>query len=97
MEKLIFATRINDSQLTGLVVIKQGTTTCPEVFCYCSEEVANVILKNKTKSEKWDKLDEEIGKYYENDTDDDEESEDGESEGSLLDIGETAAIAFGYL
>ena len=51
----------------------------------------------KRKAEKWDKLDEEIGKYYENDTDDDEENEDEESEGSLLDIGETAAIAFGYL
>ena len=51
----------------------------------------------KIKAEKWDKLDDEIGKYYENDTDDDEENEDEEFEGSLLDIGETAAIAFGYL
>jgi hypothetical protein len=59
MEKLIFATRINDSQLTGLVVIKQGSTTCPEVFCYCSEEVANVILKtmntNKDQATQCDK------------------------------------------
>jgi len=94
MEKLMYAKRINDSQLTGLVDVSINP---PKVFCYCSEEVANVILKNKTKSEKWDKLDEEIGKYYENDTDDDEENEDEESEGNLLDIGETAAIAFGYL
>lgn len=90
----MYAKRINYSQLTGLVDVSINP---PKVFCYCSEEVANAILKNKIKSEKWDKLDEEIGKYYENDTDDDEENEDEEFEGSLLDIGETAAIAFGYL
>lgn len=99
MEKLIYAKRINDSQLTGLVDV---STNPPKVYCYCSEEVANVILKNKTKSEKWAELDEEIGKFYENDTDDDdneddEENEDDESEGNLIDIGEVAAMAFGYI
>lgn len=73
---------------------------------YGTSEKANYeieLLFNKQllpfirKSEKWDKLDDEIGKYYENDIDDDEENEDEEFEGSLLDIGETAAIAFGYL
>mgnify|MGYP003437561107 CR=1 FL=1 len=58
--------------------------------------IENLIEKYKIKSEKWDKLDEEIGKFYENDIDD-EENEDGEDEGNLIDIGEVAAIAFGYL
>ena len=50
--------------------------------------IENLIEKYKIKSEKWDKLDEKIGKFYENDIDD---------EGNLIDIGEVAAIAFGYL
>ena len=58
--------------------------------------IENLIEKYKIKSEKWDKLDEKIGKIYENDIDD-EENEDGEDEGNLIDIGEVAAIAFGYL
>ena len=58
--------------------------------------IENLIEKYKIKSEKWDKLDEEIGKFYENDIDD-EENEDGEDEGNLIDIGGVAAIAFGYL
>ena len=58
--------------------------------------IEKLIEKYKIKSEKWDKLDEEIGKFYENDIDD-EENEDGEDEGNLIDIGEVAAIAFGYL
>lgn len=42
--------------------------------------------------EKWEKLGEEIGKYY------DQENEScEEEEGSLLDIGEAAAIAYGFL
>lgn len=45
-----------------------------------------------TKAEKWDKLDEEIGKHYANVP----ESSDEEN-GDLLDIGEAAARAFGYL
>ena len=58
--------------------------------------IENLNEKYKIKSEKWDKLDEKIGKFYENDIDD-EENEDGEDEGNLIDIGEVAAIAFGYL
>lgn len=85
----MYAKRIDDSQLTGLVDVSVNP---PKVFCYCSEEVANVILKNKTKSEKWDKLDEKIGKYY-----NEENESTEEEEGSLLDIGEAVAGAFGYL
>ena len=62
-----------------------------------AEEMLEEEKKYITKAEKWDKLDDEIGKYYENDTDDDQENEDEEFEGSLLDIGETASLAFGYL
>jgi len=60
-----------------------------------AEEMLAEEKKYITKAEKWDKLDDAIGKYYEND--EEEENDDDESEGSLLDIGETAAIAFGYL
>jgi hypothetical protein len=47
------------------------------------------ILRFKSKSDKWDKLGNEIGKYYENG--------DEYIESNLLNIGETAAIAFEYL
>jgi hypothetical protein len=52
------------------------------------------IYKFKIKADKWDKLGEEIGAYYESDEDDEEWNED---EGSLLDIGEAASSAYGYL
>ncbi len=51
------------------------------------------IMKWKEKAEKWDKLDAEIGKFYK-----DEVLEgDEKNEFALMDIGEKAAIAFGYL
>ncbi|WP_034746973.1 hypothetical protein [Chryseobacterium vrystaatense] len=40
------------------------------------------------KAAKWDKLDEEISKFY---------GDEEEEQGTLLDIGEAAARAFGYL
>lgn len=50
----------------------------------------------KTKADKWDKLSQEIGEYYET------EGKDGEEiapkrKGDLCDIGEVAARAFGYM
>lgn len=51
-------------------------------------EKENAALK--IKADKWDKLAEEIGKYY------DEYSEESK-EGDLCDIGEKAASAFGYI
>lgn len=64
---------------------------CPE----CWKELSTVMNPKevdewKSKAEKWDKLDEEIGKYY-----DDQKS--SSEEGDLLDIGEAAAKAFKYL
>jgi len=69
---------------------------------YSKEELIELMegyaSEFKLKSEKWDKLDEAIGKYYEDDDFSGSEYDDhDENEGSLLDIGETAAIAFGYL
>jgi len=52
----------------------------------------------KTKADKWDKLDDEIGAFYNEETYDAENDCDfDESEGDLGSIGEVAAIAFGYL
>lgn len=45
----------------------------------------------KEKAEKWDKLDVKIGRFYKEDEDYIQE------DGNFLDIGEVAAIAFGYL
>lgn len=56
-------------------------------------EEENRVLR--IKAEKWDKLDAEIGKFY--DDFDEDEANDEDYEGGLLDIGEAAAIAFGYL
>lgn len=55
-----------------------------------------VLAELRTKAEKWDKLEKEIAKYY---TDKNGEySEDNpEEDGDLISIGETAAIAFGWL
>lgn len=46
----------------------------------------------KQKAEKWDKLEIEIAKYYEG-----ENNEPPEKDGDLTDIGEQAAMAFGWL
>lgn len=45
-------------------------------------------LKLKTKAEKWDALDDRIATFY---------SSHPDEEGDLIDIGEAAAEAFGYL
>ena len=56
----------------------------------------------KSKAEKWDALDLKISTYYDEDEleglfDDDDEERLEEGEGNLLDIGEAAARAFGYM
>ena len=53
------------------------------------------IKKYKSKADKWDKLDEEIGRFY--DSDCEELNGSDSEEGDLCDIGEVAAKAFGYL
>lgn len=55
-------------------------------------EEENRILK--IKADKWDKLDDQIAAFYPEDENGDY---DEEFEGNLLDIGEIAASAFGYL
>jgi len=57
---------------------------------YTSEQ----IKEWKDKAEKWDNLDKKIAKFYVDK--DGNELPDGEG-GDLADIGETAAIAFGWL
>lgn len=51
------------------------------------------IQQWKRKAEKWDELDEKIGRFYDGEEDNEEEG----IEGDLCDIGEVAAMAFGYL
>ena len=48
----------------------------------------------KSKAEKWDALDKKISSYYVDENGDELEGNEG---GDLIDIGEAAAIAFGYL
>lgn len=55
-------------------------------------DIVRQIEQALLKAEKWDKLDAEIGEYYAEEIDFEDEDT-----GSLLEIGETAAIAFGYL
>lgn len=54
---------------------------------YTEEE----LKKMKTKADAWDALDKKIGALYEDEDDNENEEAD------LLDVGELAAIAFGYL
>jgi len=88
--ELLFARNINGTDATGLVYIDNEK---PNILCYCDEDQAKKIQCSFMKSEKWDKLDKKIGEYYKEE--DDEDFDD--HEGSLLEIGEDAAIAFGYL
>lgn len=53
------------------------------------------IQEWKRKAEKWDALNEEICKYYFDK--DGNELQEGEEGGDLIDIGEAAARAFGYM
>jgi hypothetical protein len=50
----------------------------------------------RAKAEKWDKLGEEIAKYYTNSNGDYDE-ENPEEDGDLCSIGEVAATAFGWI
>lgn len=52
-----------------------------------SDLLTEFAEKFKTKAEKWDRLERMVGAFY--------EDEDGE--GDLFDIGEIAAMEFGYL
>lgn len=52
------------------------------------------IQEWKAKAEKWDDLDEKIGKFYLDENGEELEDDEG---GDLVDIGEAAAMAFGYL
>ena len=88
--KIVYAKNINgDSELTGLVDISKNP---PEVYCFCTEEVAEEILVMKNQSRLYDELDEEVGKFYTEDNSD-EDLEDG----GLSSIGEITAIKLGYL
>ena len=55
-------------------------------------ELTKQIKALKWKADKWDALDQKISKYYP-----EEEEENSDEEGDLLDIGEHAARAFGYM
>ena len=85
----------------------QDVDLVTDEFDNCIKEAQKLL----SKAQKWDELDEKISKFYlgqtdvtgdhvydENEFEEDENEfgEDGE-EGSLLEIGEIAAIAFGYL
>ena len=57
-----------------------------------AEEAATL----KAKAEKWDKLGEEIAKFY-CDKDGEYSEDKPEASGDLCDIGEVAAMAYGWL
>jgi len=61
-------------------------------------EIVDLLNKLQKVSDKWDKLDEEIGKFYQEPEyhyEDDWEYDD--ADGDLIGIGELAAEYFGYL
>lgn len=55
------------------------------------EKLATHLDLYKMKADKWDELDKKISEFYP------EGAEDNDDYGDLADIGEIAAIAFGYL
>jgi hypothetical protein len=80
--------RLIENNKDSAIVINRATYQLATLECF--KKLAEEGLKKETdtlkKARKWDKLDEEISKYYEDD-----------AEGDLCDIGEAAAAAFGYL
>nr|DAI89512.1 MAG TPA: hypothetical protein [Caudoviricetes sp.] len=60
-------------------------------------EIVDLLNKLQKVNDKWDKLDEEIGKFYDEPTYDAENDCEFEEEGSLLEIGELCCEHFGYL
>ena len=60
-----------------------------------TQALADHLIKQLEKAQKWDELDEKISKYYPDEPNDDNQN-DGFDDG-LIGIGEAAALAFGYL
>lgn len=79
--------------------INESDVNKSDSFFYCNFSDVTVVGWSSlapvlNKAEKWDALDDKISKFYF----DEEGNELGDSEGGdLLDIGESAASAFGYL
>jgi hypothetical protein len=68
---------------------KEYTHQADIAFYACSRKAESLKEENerlRAKAERWDALESKIGKFYEDDSDAD-----------LGDIGEAAAVAFGYL
>ena len=59
-----------------------------------TDEQKILFEEYKEKAKKWDKLDEKIGKFYFDEVGDELPDDEG---GDLCQIGEVAAMAFGYL
>lgn len=47
MKTLVYATKINNSELTGLMDISKNP---PKLYCFCTKEVAEEILENRKKN-----------------------------------------------
>lgn len=77
----------------GFEIVNQGGGRMPNFSGYYATLKGDSWKDNpyKVKAEKWDKLDDEISKFYR------EDDEVNDEFGDLIDIGEAAAIAFGYL
>lgn len=78
-----------ENNVTSNIVINRCSYQINTLECFL--EIAKKGLQSKSdiqkKADQWDKLDQEISEFYK----DDDEAND------LCDIGEVAAIAFGYL
>lgn len=81
----------------GFELVNQGGGRMPNFSGYYATLKGNSWLEKpyKIKADKWDKLDEEISKFYPDGHTDD--TEDNEYDDGLIGIGEAAASAFGYL
>jgi len=74
----------------GALVLKDGVVLS-------TVEIVDLLNRLQKVSDKWDKLDEEISKFYNEPTYDAENDCEFEEEGDLIGIGELAAEYFGYL
>lgn len=85
MKNLIFAENINGTDEAGIVNVKTM-----ELICLCTKEKSEFILEAFKVKESYVELEDKIAKFY---SDENEFNDVGD----LCDIGEVAAMHFGFL
>ena len=88
MKDLIFAKNINGTDEAGIINVKTM-----ELLCLCTKENSELILRAFEIRDSYIELEDKIAKFYE---DDEINGSEFNEVGDLCDIGEVAAMHFGF-